>query len=129
MLPATLTTVNESKAVQKLLTFGERNFERLNQTITIQKCNYLFSVERLIRLTNNLHLLKEHQVLANKLGVQAVYQQLYPVVDLPTHLLHETFPDLPRELIGIIVEYCQFCWSLDEDEDVFYDRLLKLDAD
>ena len=129
-LPTRLATIGESKNVQRLLAFHGMDLDSLKRTITIQKCNSLFAIERLIRLTNNFHLLKEHQVLAKELGVQAVYERLYPVViDVATHVAHKTFPELPRELIGIIVEYCQFCWLSETDEDVFYDRLLLLPKD
>ena len=109
---------DEVKYIKMLLTF-ENELKMFKKMIMIQKCNYLFNVERLIHLTGKLDLIEEHKSLAEKLEAQETYNSLF--FTLPSN---ELISQLPNVLGNIVIEYCKFCWSYDDND--FFDRLVTI---
>lgn len=118
-----LNQVDQIRYVKILLSFEGKDLENFKKMSVMQRCDYLFQMRRLIQLTDNFDLIKDHENLVEKSDIKEVYSKIFPV--LPSV---DLISQLPKVLSDVVVGYCEFCWIFNNDdisdEDEFYNRLL-----
>lgn len=115
--------IDQSKCLLRLLAV---DLEKFKKVIRLQQCNYLFQVERLIRLSQLSQLMDKHYQLLQELGIKERYRALFPVV-ITVDELSDCLPCMPSELITIVHSYLEFSFSLEgesEDEENVYQLIL-----
>lgn len=125
-VPMTLQTCED--ICTKLLSFSGDKFKNLQSCVPTILCHYFLDVEIIISLMKEqqrCRLMSMHGDLVRRLGVQKIYSEITTTkVDA---LELAKLLSIPTALIEIIVEYTTLTFSLSEDVDVIYDRLLMID--
>ena len=124
----TLTGLRTIKGVRAsavcLLTYDKTQFARLKTTIPVQLLFVLYRFDRVIRMFRDEGLARMLTSLVDSLDYTTRYQALYqPAVD-PSEILSVHSLCLPRELVGLVVEYCRLDALALENEDLIIKRIL-----
>lgn len=129
-LPATIESFASMQevigAILCLLRYDEPELNLLKRTMPLQLLYVLYCYDRVMtmsRMTENCELYAEFAALLDKLGYTARYQALRrPVVDnlsevLSVHSAHSVNSlCLPKELVGLAIDYCRLdVLSVDDD--------------
>ena len=148
-IPSTPMTVDDViRVCTVMMTFGEKEFTRLQSTIPLKMLDYLLGYERAISFlhyfpignrnggsTNQYHcsyreLMDKHRQLVCDLGLEKSYAKL----TAPRHevsMLTKYLPMMPIVLIEIMIEYSSLCHDASPDNtgdsDEIYNRLLVLE--
>lgn len=123
-----MTTKKVFDVCMTVMTFDEKEFEKLQLTIPLKMVDYLLGYRRMISFLqyrdqpSYFCLMEKHSQLTRRLGLEDFYTQLTTPLDIVT--LPRYLQMLPVVLVKIVLESCALDPSDAKDSDEIYNRLL-----
>ena len=121
------TIENIRFAVSYLLTYDEHQLESFERIVPMFLLYILFRFDRVVTMSKDEGLSARFTLFVNSLGYTSRYRALYQptsnatdtLLVYPVHSVH-----LPRDLVGLVEEYCRLDALAPEDEELIIKRIL-----
>ena len=109
--------------VLRLLTYETGALGSLKKTVPVQLLYILYCFDRVTRMTANESLARRFDALADSLVTLQKSKALYHPTVVSQALTEQAW--LPKELVGLVVDYCRLGALSSEDEELIINRILE----
>ena len=110
-------------SVRRLLTYDKAELSSLKDTVPVQLLYILYRFDRVATMTEDKSLAREFAALVDSLSYTARYQALYQPTVACRALTKQA--RLPKELVGLVADYCRLYVLALEDEELIINRILE----